>query len=56
MAGIVFRDEAERLEQRLLGVERSTRLSRSEMIEHDPTHGFMRVPTSPDPRFETELF
>jgi hypothetical protein len=30
LAGVVFRDEAERLEQRLLGVESSTQLRASE--------------------------
>jgi hypothetical protein len=36
LAGVVFRDEAERLERRLLGVESSTRLSRSQVTSADP--------------------
>jgi integrase len=35
MAGVVFHDEADRLEARLLGVESSTRMSESESIERD---------------------
>jgi integrase len=42
MAGVVFRDEAERLEARLLGVESSTHLSEPESIERDPDRVTMR--------------
>jgi integrase len=35
LAGVVFRDEAAALEQRLLGVELSTHLSESQRISHD---------------------
>jgi integrase len=37
LAGVVFRDEAERLERRLLGVEGSTRLSEPQITEDAPT-------------------
>jgi integrase len=37
MAGVVFRDEADRLEERLLGVESSTHLSESDATEDDLT-------------------
>jgi hypothetical protein len=36
LAGVVFREEAERLEQRLLGVEPSTHLSEPQPISADP--------------------
>jgi integrase len=42
LAGVVFRDEAERLEARLLGVESSTRLSEPDVIEEEPAHLSMR--------------
>jgi hypothetical protein len=42
LAGVVFREEAERLEARLLGVEGSTPLSESESTEHDPRRVTMR--------------
>ena len=42
LAGVVFHDEAERLEARLLGVESSTRLSEPEDTEHDLTRVTMR--------------
>jgi site-specific recombinase XerD len=42
MAGVVFRDEADRLEARLLGVESSTQVSASESIEHDLNRVVMR--------------
>lgn len=42
MAGVVFRDEADRLEARLLGVESSTRVSGSESTEHDLNRVAMR--------------
>jgi hypothetical protein len=35
LAGVVFRDEAERLERRLLSTEASTRLSESQPISDD---------------------
>ena len=35
LAGTVFRDEADRLEQRLLGVESSTHLSESQDTERE---------------------
>ncbi len=38
LAGTVFRDEAQRLEDRVLGVELSTDLSEPEVISDDPTH------------------
>jgi len=37
MAGVVFRDEADRLEARLLGVESSTHLSESQPTSDDLT-------------------
>ena len=43
LAGVVFHDEAEALERRLLGVESSTHLSESERIQHDPGNAAMRV-------------
>jgi hypothetical protein len=42
LAGVVFHDEAERLEARLLGAESSTRLSRSEDTEREPTRVTVR--------------
>jgi integrase len=43
MAGVVFHDEAARLEARLLGVESSTRLSESEDTERDLNRVTMRL-------------
>jgi integrase len=42
LAGVVFRDEAERLEARLLGVESSTRMSEPQDTERDLTRVTMR--------------
>jgi hypothetical protein len=43
LAGVVFREEAERLEARLLGVESSTHLSASESTERDLSRVPMRL-------------
>jgi integrase len=43
MAGVVFGDEADRLEARLLGVESSTHVSGSEGTEQERSHVTMRV-------------
>jgi hypothetical protein len=48
MAGVVFRDEADRLEARLLGVESSTHLSESEGTEHDLNRVTMRSDDATD--------
>ncbi len=42
LAGVVSREEAERLEARLLGVDGCTRLSESEDTERDLAHVAMR--------------
>ena len=56
LAGVVFRDEAERLEARLLGVESSTHLSESESIERDLNHTTMRFDDPTDGSGEIQLF
>ena len=42
MAGVVFRDEADRLEARLLRVETSAHMSGSEGTEREPAHATIR--------------
>jgi integrase len=56
LAGVVFREEARRLESRLLGVETSTHLSESEPTEHDPVGATMRPPDRADGDAENQLF
>ena len=56
MAGQVFRDEAERLEARLLRVESSTQLSESQDTEHDLSRVTMRSDDPADVPDEIQLF
>jgi integrase len=48
LAGVVFRDESERLERRMLGVESSTHLSASQPISDDPNPLRKPVPARAD--------
>ena len=56
LAGVVFRNEAERLEARLLGVESSTHLSESEGTEQDLNRVTMRSEHPADVPDEILLF
>lgn len=56
MAGVVFRDEAERLEARLLGVESSTHLSESQPTSDDLNRIAMRSDDPDDVPAESQLF
>lgn len=56
LAGVVFPEEAERLEARLLGVERSTHLSESEGTERERMNATMRSGDRSDVGDEIQLF
>ena len=61
LAGVVFREEAERLEARLLGTAElstplSTRMGEPESTEHDPASASMRLDAPADPADEIQLF
>jgi len=61
LAGVVFREEAERLEARLLGTAElstplSTRMGEPESTEHDPAPASMRLDGPADPSDEIQLF
>jgi site-specific recombinase XerD len=56
LAGVVSRNEAERLEAHLFGVESSTHLSESEGIEHDLNRVTMRSERPADVPDEIQLF
>ena len=56
MAGVVFRDEADRLEARLLGVESSTHLGESEDTERDLNRVTMRSDAPPTSLAKSSCF